>query len=1134
MGTTEVKCGEDLELQILKLSPESDCYDFELRIKAEGGETLFIPKSELEKSATILGYKYTLKSVKVNYTVTLVYKRTKYLVTSLVKNGEDGKPHGTITPALFQQPVDCGSSMKFVIQPDPGYRLYNLEVSINNGDPILVTESVSVLDEKTGSCEYAIDFVDANYDVRVTFAKAYFSVKASEKPGDDTFPDSPPVCSISPHESLVEPGGSQGFRIREDGKLADCIDFELRITAEGGETLVIPKNDIIIMRQYEPWDQVYIYTYTLSNIQSDYEVELVYKGKPVEIETSVSPEGGGKITPGGTNGKVMVKCKTDQTFQCIPNKNYRVKQIKLDGNVVEDITKDKEVSYLLSFSGIDYTIENVIGPHTLEAVFQKYYTIKATAGEGGSIDPSDEVKVDEGGSQAFTVSAKPGHYIKSVDINGLPATGLSTFATTFRHTFAEVYADQTIEATFAGLFIITATAGKNGTIDLIGNTMVPEGADQKYTFKPDDCYEVSNVEINGLGYGALPNHTFENVSKNNKIDVTFEKKKFTIKISIEGKGKIEPSGEFKVECGEDIEFKMTPDHCYGIDDVKVTRWSGDPVSVKEAVKIDPKTGVGTYILEDVTSESKVEATFKKIGPFTVTTSVSPNFGTIEPGGPLKVECGATQEFSIHCNDCYEIEDVKVSRGAGDPVSVMKDVTIDPKTHAGIYDLKDITSDCKIEVTFREITFTVTIETRGNGVVWAWDIQSISESLKEDELLLKSLEDKGGMGNYLRAKSETKSFKVPCGHDVEFYIYSDDDYIFRGVKITRENFSPQTPVLPGIERDTFPYNNQVPVKLYKIFNIREDYFISTNFAAKSDGVYRDWGDVDGDGEITAKDAIMISRISVGAIEPTEEEKKAADVNGDGEINGQDAYKILQKVAEVEAPGKNLIEWYSGKVNVTLADIRGISGESVIVPVKLDKFAPLTAGDLCISYDNLVLRAVSVSPVTDTLFAYNVEVPGIVRICFARYHPLKDQKLFNIEFKVLRDDFSPLIFSRSDLYQIDGLPIDVGKINGRFISWNIPAERTELLQNFPNPFNPETWIPYQLKEEGEVTIYIHNIAGALVRELKLGYKPAGVYASSDRAVHWDGKNEVGEDVVSGVYFYTIRADNFTATKKMIIAR
>ncbi len=99
--------------------------------------------------------------------------------------------------------------------------------------------------------------------------------------------------------------------------------------------------------------------------------------------------------------------------------------------------------------------------------------------------------------------------------------------------------------------------------------------------------------------------------------------------------------------------------------------------------------------------------------------------------------------------------------------------------------------------------------------------------------------------------------------------------------------------------------------------------------------------------------------------------------------------------------------------------------------------------------------------------------------------------------------------------------------------IPAE-TALLHNYPNPFNPETWIPYQLAESAEVTVHIYAASGVLVRTLALGHQAPGIYQRRSRAVYWDGKNEVGESVASGVYFYTLTAGDFTATRKMLIRK
>ena len=101
-------------------------------------------------------------------------------------------------------------------------------------------------------------------------------------------------------------------------------------------------------------------------------------------------------------------------------------------------------------------------------------------------------------------------------------------------------------------------------------------------------------------------------------------------------------------------------------------------------------------------------------------------------------------------------------------------------------------------------------------------------------------------------------------------------------------------------------------------------------------------------------------------------------------------------------------------------------------------------------------------------------------------------------------------------------------------SLTPEKTVLLSNYPNPFNPETWIPYHLAAPADVTLTIYAIDGTTVRRLDLGHQGAGFYQSKSRAAHWDGKNNIGEPVASGVYFYTLKAGDFAATRKMLIRK
>ena len=105
--------------------------------------------------------------------------------------------------------------------------------------------------------------------------------------------------------------------------------------------------------------------------------------------------------------------------------------------------------------------------------------------------------------------------------------------------------------------------------------------------------------------------------------------------------------------------------------------------------------------------------------------------------------------------------------------------------------------------------------------------------------------------------------------------------------------------------------------------------------------------------------------------------------------------------------------------------------------------------------------------------------------------------------------------------------------QLLSMLVPKE-TELLHNYPNPFNPETWIPYRLAEDAFVTLTIYDQRGSVVRRLNVGHQTASVYESRSKAIHWDGRNAVGDRVASGIYFYTLTAGDYAATRKMVILK
>ena len=120
------------------------------------------------------------------------------------------------------------------------------------------------------------------------------------------------------------------------------------------------------------------------------------------------------------------------------------------------------------------------------------------------------------------------------------------------------------------------------------------------------------------------------------------------------------------------------------------------------------------------------------------------------------------------------------------------------------------------------------------------------------------------------------------------------------------------------------------------------------------------------------------------------------------------------------------------------------------------------------------------------------------------------------------------------------ISIDELDRMLQKWGYPSVfkllglENQLLQNYPNPFNPDTWIPFKLAQNAPVTINIYDTKGQLVRALHIGNKGAGIYVTKEKAAYWDGMDSLGEKVSSGVFFYTLRAGEFRATRKMLIVK
>lgn len=232
--------------------------------------------------------------------------------------------------------------------------------------------------------------------------------------------------------------------------------------------------------------------YTFSNVLADHTISAVF-GRTITATAGAN----GTVTPAGT---VAVSYGGSQTFTFAPNANFQVDYLMVDG--------------VRRAAAPSYTFTNVTANHTLRVYFRTAsYTINATAGTGGSIQPAGNVVVGGGQSRSFTIRANGGYSIADVIVDGVSQGPVS------RYTFTNVTANHTIRAIFGR--VISASAGANGTISPAGNVVVPYGTNQTFIFTPNAGFRVTSIVVDGKTQKAAASYTFTNVTKAHTIKANF-------------------------------------------------------------------------------------------------------------------------------------------------------------------------------------------------------------------------------------------------------------------------------------------------------------------------------------------------------------------------------------------------------------------------------------------------------------------------------------------------------------------------------------------------------------------------------------------------------------------------------------
>lgn len=334
--------------------------------------------------------------------------------------------------------------------------------------------------------------------------------------------------------------------------------------------------------------------------------------------------------------------------------------------------------YLLT--GVDGTSPlTVASPITVTGAYQTQYSITASAGPNGSIDPTGTTFFTAGSSQTYTITPSPGYHIDTLIVDG------TTEPVTSSYSFTNIASSHSITATFAiDQFTIVASAGANGAISPNGNVVVTYDSSQTFTITPSLNYHVADVLVDGSSVGAVSSYTFTNVISSHTIAASFAIDTYTITVTSGTNGAISP-GTLTTDYGTTPSFSILPDTGYHVLDVKV-----------DGTTIGPIT---TYTFASVTADHTIEATFE-VNTYTLTVTQTA-YGTITPG-TTTVSYGDSLDFTISADTGYYIVEVTV-----DGV---------PRGAVSTYSLNDIQEDHTISATYAIDQFTITASAGTGGTI----------------------------------------------------------------------------------------------------------------------------------------------------------------------------------------------------------------------------------------------------------------------------------------------------------------------------------------------------------------------------------------------------------------------------------
>ena len=298
------------------------------------------------------------------------------------------------------------------------------------------------------------------------------------------------------------------------------------------------------------------------------------------------------------------------------------------------------------------------------------------------------------------------------------------------------------------------------------------------------------------------------------------------------------------------------------------------------------------------------------------------------------------------------------------------------------------------------------------------------------------------------------------------------------------------------------------------------------------------DVNGDGTVNIVDLVTVASVfgqSVSAGDP-------ADTNGDGVVNIIDLVTVSTHFGETTGTVNASAPAADGDPVVTLytrvVELRGGRDEVVVV---VESSVNLAGYEMVIDPGAGEIKSMTHGDVfgREVFWMDPAPVEGSTRIAAVRLDLASTGIPVRMTGILTRLSLYGASTSGEDMLRLRDIRFTDRK--GELLPYRIVAPpvvdqrfRTALLPNYPNPFNPETWIPFSLSQASETTLRIYDIDGQVIRTLELGAREAGSYASRERAAYWDGRNDLGEKVASGVYFYELSADAYREIRRMVILK